>query len=215
MQKKILVIGGGGHAKVVIDALLANSYEIAGVLEASEDRIGTLVCGVPIIGCDADASRLYNEGVREAVVAIGHLGNGAIRQRCITQLREIGFHLPAIIHPRAVISPFAHIGDGTVVFAGAVVNPDARVGENCIINTGAVVEHDVVLGENVHVAPRAAISGAARVGSGTFVGMGSCILQGRTVGMNCIVGAGSVVLRDVPDGMTVVGVPAVCKKGGV
>ena len=169
-KTKILVVGGGGHAKVVLDALRCNSYEIVGILEADVHLVGTDVCGIPVIGTDADAWRFFQEGVTHAVVAIGHLGNYSVRKKCIERLLEIGFELDTIIHKSAVVSPYAQLQQGTVVLAGAIINAGARVGAHCIINTGAIVEHDVVLGENVHVAPKAAISGVLRpVGSLSFL----------------------------------------------
>lgn len=213
-KTKILVVGGGGHAKVVLDALRCNSYEIVGILEADVHLVGTDVCGIPVIGTDADAWRFFQEGVTHAVVAIGHLGNYSVRKKCIQRLLEIGFELDTIIHKSAVVSPYAQLQQGTVVLAGAIINAGARVGAHCIINTGAIVEHDVVLGENVHVAPKAAISGGSTVGDNCLIGMGSSVIQGRTIGDDCVVGAGSVVIRDIPDRTTVVGVPAKVIRGG-
>lgn len=212
VEKKVLLLGGGGHAKVIIDAMRCGMYEIEGILENSRDKVGTMVCGIPVIGTDQDLSRFFDQGVKNAVIAIGHMGDGSTRHRLAQQLRSIGFRLPAIIHPQAIVSPLAQIGDGTVVFAGAVVNPCAQIGENCIINTAAVVEHDVILGKGVHIAPRALLSGGVDVGEDTMVGMGSCVLQGRIVGKRCIIGAGSVVTHDVGDDETVVGIPARCIK---
>ena len=213
LRKRILVIGGGGHAKVVLDALRGRSYDIVGILESNKDKIGSCVCGVPIIGTDEDAVRYFEEGVTHAVVAIGHLGNGAARMHCIQHLQEIGFQMDPIVHKKAIVSPYATIGDGTVVLAGAIVNAGSCIGNHCIINTGAIIEHDVIVGENVHVAPRATISGGSIIGDGTLIGMGSCVIQGRVIGRNCIVGAGSVVIRDVANGTTVIGVPSKPLKG--
>lgn len=209
---KVLLLGGGGHAKVVIDAMRCGAYEIEGILESSCDKVGTMVCGIPVVGTDQDLTHFFAQGVQDAVIAIGHMGDGSIRRRLAQQLRSIGYHLPTIIHPQAIVSPFARIGDGTVVFAGAVVNACAQIGEICIINTAAVVEHDAVVKDGVHMAPRALLSGGAVVGEDTMIGMGSCVLQGRSVGKHCIIGAGSVVIHDVNDGETVVGVPARCIK---
>lgn len=208
-RRQIVIIGAGGHAKVVIDALQrGRQHQIAGLLERDPSKIGICICGIPVIGTDAELSSLLEQGVDGAVIGIGHIGHGEIRDRIAQRLHASGIPLITVIHPSAVVSPHAHVGAGTLICAGAVVNPGAEIGENCIINSGAVIEHDVVLGCNVHVAPNAAISGGCVVGSHTFVGMGSCVIQGLKLGDGCIVGAGSVVLKDVEAGMTVVGSPA-------
>lgn len=207
--EQVVVIGAGGHAKVVIDALLREQkHQIAGLLERDSGQGGTCVCGIPVIGTDKDLLSLQERGVSGAVIGIGHLGHGAQRDLIAQKLHTQGFHLVTVIHPSATVSPFARVGEGTVICAGAVVNPGAEIGENCIINTGAVIEHDVVLGRNVHVAPNAAISGGSVIERHAFIGIGSCIIQGLRLGEGCIVGAGSVVLRDVGAGITVAGNPA-------
>jgi len=212
IEQKVLLIGGGGHAKVIIDAMRCGRYGIAGIIERSQDKIGMIICGIPVIGTDKDLPRFLKQGIKKAVIAIGHMGDGSVRHQMAQELQDMGFRLPVITHPKAIISPFARIGDGTVVFAGAVINAGARIGENCIINTASVVEHDVILGAGAHLAPRAVLAGGVNVGEDTMLGMGSCVLQKKTIGKRCIIGAGSVVIHDVCDDEIVVGVPAVCIK---
>ena len=204
----VIVIGGGGHAKVVIDALLRGEHKVVGVLEKDSAHVGKQICGIPVIGTDDDLPLLFAQGVRYAVIGIGHLGHGVFRNQIALHLHNHGFQLATVIHPSAIISSDVQIGAGTVVCAGAVINPGVNIGENCIINTCAVVEHDVKVGNNVHIAPNAAISGGTIIGDNVFIGMGSNIIQGLHLYDECIVGACSVVIQDVEAGETVIGIPA-------
>ena len=113
------------------------------------------------------------------------------------------------IHPSAIISPSAKIGEGSVVMAGAVINADAVIGKHCIVNTGATVDHDCVIGDYCHIAPGANVSGGTHIGEGTWIGVGACVIQCLNIGKDCMIGAGSVVVKDIPDGVTAYGNP--CK----
>lgn len=202
-QGPVLVVGAGGHAKVVIETLRACGREIAGVLDA--DATPRLVAGARVIGVDADAPRLRREGLAHAIVA---LGDNALRERIGASLRSQGFTLANAVHPAATIAVSVTLGAGVAVMAGAVVNADTRVGDLAIINTGACVDHDGELMAACHVAPRAALAGAVRVGARAFVGVGASVVPGVNIGADAVVGAGAAVIGDVPPGATVVGVPA-------
>lgn len=203
-MESFVVLGSGGHAKVVIDAIKTMGYSIEGITSAE----GQGFCmDIPVLGTDDILGELYESGIRNAAMGIGNVGNTVIRNRVFEHATQIGFAFPPIIHKSAVVAGSAKIMDGTVVAAGALINPDAYVGRLAIINTGAVIEHEAVIGDGVHVAPNATILGGAVVGDNTFCGGGCVVLPFVKVGKNCIIGAGSVVRENIPDGQVVAGVP--------
>jgi sugar O-acyltransferase (sialic acid O-acetyltransferase NeuD family) len=206
--EKIVLVGAGGHCKVIIDIIKSRSkYEIVGVTDkAYGDQ--KLVLDIPIIGDDSILEELYNTGVRNAFVCVGALKDMSIRDAIYDKLKDIGFILPALIHKDAIVSPYADIYGGTCVMAGAIINPGAIIDENCIINTGAVIEHDCKVSRNTHISPRACLAGRVIVGRSTHIGMGSSIIQGVHIGSNVIIGAGAVVTNNIPDNVVAVGVPS-------
>jgi UDP-perosamine 4-acetyltransferase len=200
----LVVVGAGGHAKVVIEVARAQSrFEVVGVVDPRPpaDR----VLGVPVLGGDEVLLRLRAEGVAWAFVALG--GNAA-RERIGAGLRAAGFRLATLIHPSAEVMPSARIGEGVVLMARIVVGAEARVEDLAIVNTGAVVEHDNLIGTAAHVAPGVALAGNVRVGARALVGVGSAVRPGASIGEDAVVGAGSAVVADVPAGATVGGAPA-------
>ncbi len=202
-MKRLLVLGAGGHAKVVAEAAIACGF--ARVAFASDDPLahGRRVLGHPIVGAIADS---VARGEFDAVVVA--IGENATRLRLQDRFEAEGAPFARIVHPRAVVSPSASIGSGTVVFANVVVNAEARIGRACILNTACVIEHDCVLGDGVHISPGAALAGAAGAGQRAWVGLGACVRQGVRVGAGSIIGAGAVLLADSGDGETWAGVPA-------
>lgn len=199
----LLVIGGGGHAKVVIDVARAAGFNPVAALDPG--TIGSFCNGVEVVGNDDRAPELFVSGLRSCVVAIG---DNRLRCRIAERLQEIGFALPALIHPSAVVSPSATIGDGTVVMPLAVVNADAEVGRLVIVNSAAVVEHDCVLRDGSHVAPGTRLGGCVTVGREAMLGIGSAVRPEARVGDYAVVGAGSTVVADVPASCVAVGTPA-------
>ena len=202
MNNGLLIVGAGGHGKVVADAAQQQDWQRIAFLD--RDPTLTEVLGLPVIGSDPATGGLVQR-YPSAVVAIG---NPRLRLDLLDQLATIGYHLPVIQHPRAVVSPHATIGDGCVLFANAVVNPGSRLGRGCIINTAASVDHDCELAEGVHIAPGAHLAGGVRVGRETWIGMGVSVREYLTVGAAVMVGAGAAVVTDIPDGQQVAGVPA-------
>jgi sugar O-acyltransferase (sialic acid O-acetyltransferase NeuD family) len=205
--KPIVVAGGGGHARSVIEVLRQGGrYDPVAVTDPSATGA---IDGVPVAGTDEALRRLHREeGIPAAVPGVGGIGSNDLRRQVFQRLDEIGFELPAVVHPAATVAATAAMGAGSVVLAGAVVGAGATVGRNVIVNTGALIEHDVVLEDDVHVATGAALGGNVHVGRGAHVGLGASVMQGVSIGQDAVVGAGAVVIGDVPDGVTVVGVPA-------
>ncbi len=204
MRPKVVVLGAGGHAKVVIETLEEQAcYEIAGCTSALHDTPDVL--GYPILGNDDLLPELFERGLRYAMPAIG---DNARRRRAGLRACEIGFGLASAVSPRAAVSHRARLGQGILIVKGAVVNALASIGDGTIINTGATVDHDCDVGPWVHVAPGVHLAGGVHVGQGALLGIGCSVLPGIRVGAWARVGAGAAVTADVPDGATVVGVPA-------
>ncbi|WP_336979687.1 acetyltransferase [Brevundimonas nasdae] len=202
-DRKLLVIGGGGHGKVVIDAARTRGWNPVGVLDRT--GLGDECIGVPVIGRDDDALALFETGLRFAVVAIGQ---NRVRSEIGERLIALGFVCPPIVHRSAVVSPYACVEDGAVVLANAVVNADARIGKFAIVNTGAIVEHDCTIGHGAHVAPRSVMGGSTHIGDRTLFGIGSVARPGTRIDADAVIGAGSVVVAAVTAGTLVMGAPA-------
>lgn len=202
-EGRLVVIGGGGHAGVVIDVARAAGFTIVAALDGG--AIGKVCNGVEVVGDDSMALQFLEGGVGNAVVA---LGDNTLRFRIGDSLRALGFRFPAIVHPSAVISPSAEIGAGTVVMPAAVINAGATVGEFAIINTAAVVEHDCVLGDGSHIAPGTVLGGCVTVGKLAFIGIGSAARPQSIIGERAVIGAGSTVIGTIEADSIVMGSPA-------
>lgn len=188
-MNRLIIIGAGGHGKVVADA--ANRECI--FLDDNQALGGTA-------GTIDQLSEIQNDG-DEVIVAIG---DNKKRMEVIGGISSIA----TIIHPSAVISISASVGGGSVVFAKVVVNVNAIIGRGCILNTASTIDHDCILGDGVHISPGAHLGGDVVVGGCSWVGIGASVKHGVSIGKNVIVGAGAAVVCDIPDGVTVVGVPA-------
>lgn len=205
--RRLLVVGAGGHARVVVDA--AQRAYAQGTLASPPPTLivddnsalqGTLLLGVAVdvsIRCDVDGDFVFH-------VAIG---NNEVRERKFAALAE-RFAPASVIHPHASVAESAKLGPGSFLAAQAVVGPEAVLGDGCIVNHGAVVDHDCVLGAFCHIAPNATLAGHVRLGQRVLVGAGANLLPGVTVGDDCVIGAGAVVLHDIVGGTIQAGVPA-------
>lgn len=209
--QELVVLGAGGHAKVVVATLQAAGRGVSRVLDDDPDTWGTRLLGVPVEGPIARLSLNSHPclDAGDAIAAIAAIGDNRIRQELTT---TYPLAWATAVHPRAWVDPRADVGEGSVVFAGAVVEPDAVLEAHVIVNTGAVVNHDCRVGSYVHVAPAASLAGGVEVGEGSLIGMGSVVLPGVRLGAWVTVGAGAVVVADVADHATVVGVPARVRK---
>ena len=206
---KVVGLGAGGHAKVVIEILHCHeSYELIGLLDPKPELQGKNVLGVPVLGGDDLLPTLKRDGICHFFVGLGSIRDTRPRQRLYELALQHGMRPVDAVHPQAVISPSAEIGEGITIMAGAVINACARLGVNVIVNTGVVVEHDCVIGDHVHIATGAQLASTVRVGAGAHIGAGATVRQRITIGVGAIVGAGAVVVKDVPPHTVVVGVPA-------
>ena len=205
-RKDALIWGAGGHAKVVADILRQNAYAVCGFLdEATPHRRGELFCEATVLGDANQLQKIYESGVRKAIVAFGD----NMRRLAVGELlEERGFELITAIHPSAVIAPDALVGPGSMVAAGAVVGPGAVIGRCAILNTAGTVDHDCTIVDGAHIGPGAHIAGYVEVGRCVWIGIGATIIDRKRIGAWSIVGAGAVVIDDVPDRVLVAGVPA-------
>ena len=191
-MKELLLIGGGGHCKSIIDVIEEEgSFSIAGIIDKS-DRLGKTVLGYPIIGSDSDLNQLAKK-FTYALVTVGQIKSPNLRIKLFKKAKESGFILPSIVSPRAYVSKHATIGDGTVVMHYALVNANARIGKNCIINTMSLVEHDSLIGDNCHLSTNTIINGGVVMGQGSFIGSNSTTKEGIKIDENSFIRAGSVV----------------------
>ncbi|MHC4660883.1 MAG: acetyltransferase [Planctomycetota bacterium] len=209
MPLKVVGIGAGGHARVIIEILrIDDRYEIYGLTDKNSEKHGESVFGIKVIYSDEALKGIVDEGVTRFFVGYGGIGDNRQRKSLYELGLKHGLKPVNVIHPSAVISPSAEIGKGVFIGAGAVINASARIGTNVIVNTGAIVEHDCVIGDHGNLATGARLTGAVRVEDGAFIGAGATVIQGLTVGADSVVGAGSVVTRNVPAGAKVAGSPA-------
>jgi sugar O-acyltransferase (sialic acid O-acetyltransferase NeuD family) len=191
----IVVIGAGGHAKVVISTLAARGLPIAAVFDDDDTKWGMDAQGTRV-------SPTERERGGSAIIGIGDNG----KRRDVAS--ALSFEWQTVIHPSAYVHPSAKLGRGTVVLAGAMVQPDAVIGDHVIVNTGATVDHDCVVGDYAHLAPGVHLAGSVQVGEGAFLGIGSVVIPGVKIGRWSTLGAGAVAIRDLADGVVAVGVPA-------
>ena len=197
----VVIIGAGGHAKVVYDAILsAEQHEVIGFVDDNVDLIGTKLYGLPIVGNIADL-----DSVEGYVIAIG---NNTVRQEKVAFYSQAGYVPITVIHPRAVIAKTAQICEGTVVFANVVVNPEAQIGKHVILYTACTIDHECDIADYAYISPGCNVGGQVAIETGAFLGIGAVVLPRITVGAWSIVGAGAVVTKDIPAHVTAVGVPA-------
>ena len=184
--------GASGHGKVVKEILDAQGEKVEAFVDDNLQL--SQICGIPVLH--------HSEGLSPMILSVGA---NKTRKRIAERL---SCRFGTAIHPSAVVSPSAKIGEGTVVMPGAVINADAVIGKHCIVNTGASIDHECVVGDYCHVAPHASLCGQVHLGEGTLVGVGASILPCVSVGDWCVIGAGAAVIRTLPSNSTAVGVPA-------
>ena len=206
MTAKLVIWGAGAHARVVADIVrLGGAYELVGFLDdVNPERHGTAIGDLPILGGREALASLHADGVEHLVLGFG---DGRARLRLAPLVREHGFQLATLIHPRAIVGAGVPIGAGTVIKGGAVIDVDVRIGANVIVSA-AWIAHGSVLEDGVLISVGVALAGRTCVGKGSRIGAGATLRDGVRVGAGCLIGAGAVVLHDIPDGMVAYGVPA-------
>jgi len=186
-SNKLIIIGGGGHAKMCIDIIRQNKqFEIHGIID-NHLPVGTTVLGVPVIGNDNDLPNFFKRGILFAINGIGAAATPSLREAIYLKIKQAGFIIPNIIHPRASIEPSAYMGEGNQIMANAAIGSDARLGNNIIINAGAVVSHDSIISDHASIAPGAILAGKVQVGKNTLIGMGVTVYFNTSIGKNVII----------------------------
>ncbi len=211
-MRKAVLIGAGGHALSVFDTVSSqNEYSIVGCI--TED-ISMNKLPIPIIGNDDTLEKIYSDGIKCAIMALGNMGGLGSNRRwdLYLKLKKIGFDIPIIVDRTAIISDDVKIGEGTFIGKGVSINRGAVIGNASILNTRSVIEHETKIENNVHVAVGAIICGGCYVGAGTLIGAGAVMIQNTRVGNNSVVGAGAVVVKNVMDRCLALGLPAKTEK---
>jgi len=206
--RPVVIIGGGGHAGVLISALRALRREILGMLHPDPALVGRTIAGVRVLGNDDDGISGFRTDAVELVNGIGSVSSLAKRRAIFMKFKERGYTFASVVHPGALAMDDVLWGEGVQIMAGAVIQNGCVIGDDAIINTGSIVDHDCRIGGHVHVATGAVLSGGVTVGAMTHVGAAATVIQGVCIGEGAVIGAGSVVVNDVPAYAQVVGVPA-------
>jgi len=207
MNLPLIVLGAGGHTKVVIDILLLKGCQVLGIVDRDPDKVGHKISGISVVGDDG-VVRKYVAGAVELVNGIGSVSSTSRRFDIYKKFKTEGYSFANVIHPSAVISRDVQLGEGVQIMAGAVVQPGCKIGNNVLINTGVCVDHDCTIGDHVHLAPGVVLSGAVNVGASSHIGTSATIIQGVAIGESAVIAAGAVVIEDIAAGITVAGVPA-------
>ena len=205
--KRLLLIGGGGHCRSILDCVLSRGlYEKVGIVDFDQTASASAL-GVSVVGTDDTLPQLLNDGWTDAFISVGSIGSTGLRRKLYKMIKIIGFSVPSIIDPTATISREVIIDEGVFIGKGAIVNTGSRIGTCVIINTGAIIEHDCEIGTFAHVSPRTILCGQVSVGDDTHVGAGSVVRQGIKIGACSVIGIGSVVVKDITDNVKAYGNP--------
>jgi acetyltransferase EpsM len=203
-SRKLIIIGAGGHGRVVLDAARSADWQVIGFIDRDQ-TVGSEVNRCAVLGDDTLLEARYGFRESQFVVAIGDQRR---RRALCDRIRTANGMLASVIHSAAILSEYASIGPGTVVLAGATVNPNARIGAHCIINTGAIIEHDCTLADGAQIGPGATLAAGVTVEPDGFVGAGAVVIPGVRLGAGSVLGAGAVAIADLEAGAVAVGVPA-------
>lgn len=201
-----MILGGGGHAKVLIDTLKLQNMEILGIVDPVIEK-GTKVSGISVLG-DGPTVFAHPPDSVKLVNALGSIRSTENRKRLFERFQKKGYSFSEVIHPSAILAPDVHLGEGVQIMAGVVIQTGCTIGTNAICNSRASIDHECQIGQHVHLAPGVTLSGEVTIDNGAHVGVGSTVIQGVKIGKNSLVGAGSVVIQDIAEEATVFGVPA-------
>ena len=200
-MSKIVLIGGGGHCKSVIDVVKNLDYYDEIVITDPLIEVGNKINGCEVLGSDDCLYNLRNNGYKYAFITVGSVGSNNVRKMLMEKIKSFGFELPVIIDPSAVVARSSRIEEGTFIGKNVVINSDVIIGANSIINTASIIEHDCVIGNFTHVSVGAIICGGCNIGDCSFIGAGTTVIQGINIGDNVTIGANSTVLNDVENNL--------------
>lgn len=207
-QKNLILVGGGGHCKSVIDVAESAGYNILGILDMPED-VGKQVLDYKVIGTDDDIHQYVDKA--EFIITVGFIKNPSIRIKIYNRIKEAGGKLATIVASTARVSRYASLGEGTVVMHQALVNAGAHIGANCIVNTFCNIEHDAQIGDQCHISTGTMVNGDCKVGDRCFIGSQSVLSNGISIGNDIIVGAASFVRKSISAKGIYSGNPAILK----
>lgn len=207
-QKNLILVGGGGHCKSVIEVAESAGYTILGILDRKEE-IGKMVLNYSVIGVDDDIPKYVEKA--GFVITVGFIKNPILRIKLYNKIKEAGGKLETIVASTAYVSRYATLGEGTVVMHQAFVNAGVQIGKNVILNTFTNIEHDTLVGDQCHISTGAIVNGNCKVGNNVFVGSQSVLVNGISVGDDIVIGAGSVVCKSISNKGIYVGNPAILK----
>lgn len=199
MNRKLVLLGSGGHAKVLLDILMQQSKELLAIVSPENSLGDKIFDGIPHYTSDDDAIERFDPKEVKIVNGVGALPKQSLRTKLFEKFKQRGFEFETLVDHRAIVSPLAEIKEGAQVMPGAIIQAGAQVGVNSIINSGAIIEHDCLIGDFNHVAPGATLSGGVRLDEGVHVGSGATIIQSVTVSRNSIIGAGAIVSKSISE----------------
>ena len=199
-NKPIIILGTGGHAKVITDALVLSGREILGFVTPAL-KAESEFCGKKVLGND-EVINQYSPDEIELVNGIGSLPRKNLRWNLAEKMREQGYKFAIVIHPNAVIATDINLDEGVQIMAGVIIQAGTKIKQDSIINTGSLIDHDCEIERNCHIAPGVVCSGGVVIGSNTHLGTGTIVTEYRSIGSNCAIAAGSVVFKDIPDTTT-------------
>ena len=204
---RIVVIGGGGHAKVLISIIKKNNdYEILGYTDIVDHG---KILNVNYLGSDSILEKIFNKGeCKYAALGIGQINATSIRPKIIKYVTSLGFKFPPIISPNSILNEDVVIGEGTVIFDGVIINSGTKTGKYNIINTSVVIDHDCEIGNFIHIASGANLCGGVKIGNNSMIGAGATILQYKKIVNNCMIGAGAVVVHNCDESGLYRGIPS-------
>jgi sugar O-acyltransferase (sialic acid O-acetyltransferase NeuD family) len=195
-KEEIILIGGGGHCKSCIDVIEQEGrYEIKGIIDVPE-KIGQAILGYPIIDSEKNLNSVV-KNYKNFLVTVGFIKNSDLRNKLFNEIKSFGGQFPTIISPKAYVSKYSTIGEGSIIMHGSIVNADSRIGDNCIINNLSLIEHDATIGDGSHISTGAKINGNCVIGERCFVGSGSTVNQGINLVSDIIIGSGSLIRKDI------------------
>lgn len=208
MKEELILIGGGGHAESIIDTIRGlEKFKITGILDRSK-KAGTEVLGIKVIGSDEDLTNCFNRGIRNAVIAVGSIGNPGPRRKLYEQCKKIGYEFPNILDKSSLLSDTLKMGEGNFIGKGVLINSNVIIGNGTIINTGAIIEHNCRIDDFVHIGPGSVLCGNVLVMANSHIGAHSTIIQGVTIGNDTLIGAGSLVIKNISSNKLAYGSPA-------
>jgi sugar O-acyltransferase (sialic acid O-acetyltransferase NeuD family) len=207
MSNSIILVGGGGFCKVIIDILKEDNDYDEILISDLKENIGKEILGIKIEYTDDQLEDLYKKGYKNAFVSMGKVEINEHRKKLFNKIKNIGFNTPVIISKSANVSQYSENGEGTLIGRNVVVNPGTKIGKNCIIGTGSIIGHDCIIEDNVHIGPGAILSGGTYVGNNSFIAAGAIIIQYINISQDTLIGAGAVVVKDINEPGVYVGNP--------